>query len=83
MPKVVHYRKNCIGCNACHEYAPDYWNIDDTDGKARLERSCEKKKDVHVLNISELEVEENKEAALGCPVGIIQVHDDTGKKIAP
>ncbi len=81
MPKIIHYRKNCIGCNACHEYAPDNWEMDESDGKMRLKRSCEKSKEVFVADISEVEVEKNKEASQGCPVGIIQVKDDKGNDL--
>jgi len=83
MPKLIHYRKNCIGCNACCEHASDYWEIDPNDGKARLKRGQEKKKGVYVQDISEAEVEKNSRAADSCPVNIICVRDNKGKKIAP
>ncbi len=83
MPKIIHYRKNCIGCNSCHEYSPDNWEMDENDGKMRLKRSCQKKKYVWVANISEIEMEKNIEASKGCPVKIIQIIDSSGKKIAP
>jgi len=82
-PKIIHYREKCIGCDTCCMYAPDYWEIDKTDGKARLVRGQEKKKNVFVQDISEAEVAVNKDAANGCPANIICVRDDQGKKIAP
>lgn len=72
MPKIIHYRNKCIGCNSCVEHAPDYWNISQEDGKSNLLNSV-KKKDVYVLEIPECDVAENKEAERDCPVGIIQV----------
>ncbi len=70
--KIIHYRNNCIGCNSCVEHAPGNWEIDQTDGKANLKRSCGKD-GVFIAEISELEVEDNKKAAEDCPVGIIHV----------
>jgi len=78
--KIVHYRKNCIGCNSCTEHAPGNWEIDSVDGKANLKRSVGKE-DVFIAEISELEVEDNKRAAQDCPVGIIHILDAKGKDI--
>ncbi len=72
MPKIIHYRNKCIGCNSCVEHAPNYWNISQEDGKSNL-LNAEKKKEVYILEIPECDVQENKEAARDCPVGIIQV----------
>ena len=80
MPKIVHYRDACIGCNACVEVAPDSWEMSDEDGKANLKRSaC--KKNTQVADISDVEVEKNVEAAELCPVNIIRVLDDKGNEI--
>jgi ferredoxin len=72
MPKVVHYRDNCIGCNSCCEHAPKHWVMDDKDGKSNL-IGAENKKGVFVKKISQVEVENNKKAAVDCPVNIIKV----------
>lgn len=74
MPKIVHYRDNCIGCNSCVEHSPEHWEMSKEDGKSNLKGS-EKKKEVFVLQISEVEVEKNKEAAEDCPMNIIKVLD--------
>lgn len=50
------------------------------DGKACLKRAVQKN-DVFVAEIADIEVEDNKYAALCCPVGIIQVMDERGKDI--
>lgn len=79
--KIIHYRKNCIGCNSCTEHAPGNWEIDPIDGKANLKRASGKE-DVFIAEISELEVEDNKRAAQDCPVGIIHILDAKGKDIS-
>ena len=72
MPKIIHYREKCIGCNSCVEYAPDRWVISKKDGKSDCLGST-KKKETHVAKIEWDEVERNKQAAKNCPVRIIQV----------
>lgn len=75
MPKIIHYRERCIGCNSCVEHAPEHWKISNADGKSCL-LSSEKKKDCFVRSISTVEVAANKRAAQDCPVHIIQVIED-------
>jgi len=58
MPKIVHYRKKCIGCNSCVEQAPNYWKISEEDGKSNLLHS-EKKRECFVLKIDQIELEPN------------------------
>ena len=72
MVKIIHYREKCIGCNSCVEYALDFWEMDEKDGKSNLIGSI-KKKDVSILDVSLVDVEVNKKAAKSCPVGIIKV----------
>lgn len=72
MPKIIHYRDNCIGCNSCVEQCPAYWEISKEDGKATLKRSS-KKKDVHILDVHKDEIQENQKAADACPVRIIRL----------
>ncbi len=74
MPKIVHFRKKCIGCNSCFEQAPSYWHLSQQDGKSVL-IGAKKKGNAYVLEISAADVEENKRAARDCPARIIQVHD--------
>lgn len=81
MAKIVHYRKNCIGCGSCVEHASCYWAMSRFDGKADL-KNAKNKKGVFVRTISEFEVEENIKAAQDCPVSIIKVYDDKGKEIS-
>lgn len=70
--KVVHDRKDCIGCNACVNLAPQSWIMDDTDGKARLIGSKQKGK-VFVGDIFDCDTEDNQAAAEACPMNIIKI----------
>jgi len=72
MPKLIHYRQRCIGCNACVEIAFERWRMSKKDGKAVLLGAIEKK-GVHQANIRYEEVEDNIRAAQACPVNIIKL----------
>lgn len=79
MPKIIHFRENCIGCNSCVEHCPLYWQID-ADGKSTLKKSKEKN-GVFVRDIMDVEVDQNILAAEDCPVGIIRIVDENGNEI--
>ena len=80
MPKIIHYRDDCIGCHACVDNAPDNWEMSEEDGKSNLKRSvC--KKGTFIAEISDVEVEKNIDAARDCPVNIIRVMDDDGNEV--
>lgn len=70
--KIIHNRKNCIGCNACVEIAPHTWTMDTADGKSRLIGS-KKKGEVYVSDSFECDADDNHLAAAACPVQIIKV----------
>lgn len=70
--KVIHQRKNCIGCNACVANAPQSWLMDSQDGKSVLVGAVQKG-DVFVGEIFECDLEDNRLAAQACPVNIIQI----------
>jgi len=71
--KLIHHRNDCIGCNSCVEHSPSDWEISDEDGKSNLKGSKETKKGIFVKEISEAELEENKNAQRDCPSRIIKV----------
>lgn len=79
MPKIIHFRDNCIGCNSCVEHAPDYWDIEE-DGKSTLARATYKD-GIGILDICDVEVPKNLLACHDCPVHIIHLQDDKGKDI--
>ncbi|MBI4151635.1 ferredoxin [Candidatus Woesearchaeota archaeon] len=72
MPTIVHFRKNCIGCNSCVEQATEHWKISDSDGKSVL-LGGEEKNGVFVKKIHLAETEANERAARDCPTRIIKV----------
>jgi ferredoxin len=72
MAKIIHYRNKCIGCNICFELQPEFWRMSMKDGKATLLRSIEKK-DVHILSVSDGDVQQSWDVAKTCPVNIIKV----------
>lgn len=72
MPKIIHYREKCIGCNSCVEHAPYFWKISAEDGKSTLQGAV-RKKDTDIMEISNLDVEKNELAARDCPARIIKV----------
>ncbi len=80
MPKIIHYREECIGCHACVDTAPDNWEMSDKDGKSILKRSVNKK-GKFIADISKVEMEKNVAAAHNCPVKIIRVVGNDGKEI--
>jgi len=70
--KIVHYRSKCIGCGACVELAPNFWEMSDEDGKSHLLGSTTKG-GVEIVPITDAELAENEDAALACPVNIIHI----------
>lgn len=72
MPKLIHYRQRCIGCNACVEIAFDRWRISKRDGKAILIGGIEKK-GVYQATIREDEINDNLQALKACPINIIKL----------
>lgn len=72
MPKVLHHRSKCIGCNICYEIWPIRWRLSRADGKCTLVDGTEKK-GVWQAVISTDEVAINRKAAEACPVKIIKV----------
>lgn len=75
MIRIIFYRSKCIGCNACIEAAPTRWRMSRKDGKSNLVGSIEKK-GVFQAQVHEEELEENKVAAINCPVRIIKILED-------
>ena len=72
MPKVLHQRARCIGCNLCFEIWPLRWRMSHIDGKCTLVNGTEKKNIWQVI-ISEDEVPYNQKVALACPLKIITI----------
>jgi ferredoxin len=79
--KIEHDRPNCIGCGACAAVAPDFWIMNDKDGKSDLIGSVHVKEGREVIR-EDLDIDElkgNKEAAESCPVNVIHIFDKEKK----
>jgi ferredoxin len=72
MPKILHHRIKCIGCNLCYEIWPVRWRMSRNDGKCTLVDGQEKKGVAQVV-VSADELEINLKVADACPVKIIRV----------
>jgi ferredoxin len=72
MPKIIHYRSKCIGCNICYEMQATLWRLSKRDGKATLINGMEKR-GIYQKDIDESDVALTMRTAAACPVKIIKV----------
>ena len=77
--KVIFERKACIGSFACVAANAERWSEND-DGKADLTGSTANGDNFEVT-IEETELEKMMEAAKLCPVNVIHVIDENGKRL--
>lgn len=68
--KIIYEREGCIGAGACVAVAPDTWKMDD-DGKATQ----------LVHEFDEKDLQKNLDAAKACPVMVIHIEDENGKRL--
>lgn len=80
--KISHDRPNCIGCTACANIAPKFWEMSDMDGQADLLDS-KTLEDGHMeREITDQEFETNMDAAQSCPVNVIHlINIGSGEKL--
>ena len=62
MAQITHKKDDCIGCGACTAICPTNWEMKG-DGKATPKK----------IEISDNEIECNKNAAEACPVQCIKI----------
>lgn len=72
--KVIHYPENCIGCASCCLIAPGQWRMNQKTGRAEL-IGGQHKGNCDVLEITEVELKANQNAAEACPVRIIKIEN--------
>ncbi len=72
MIRITHIREKCIGCYYCVEFAPQRWEMDETDGKSNLLGATEKK-GIYTVVVPNFELQENIDAQNSCPVNCIKV----------
>lgn len=70
--KIVHNKKDCIGCGACAAVTPEHWEMDD-EGMAQLKGSQKNGENWEKNIDTEEDCASNQEAADVCPVQIIKV----------
>lgn len=77
--RIEYEREKCIGAFACCSMDPERFEIGD-DGKANLLGS-EKKGEFFILEVDESLKQKVLDAAESCPVNVIHVFDEKGKKL--
>lgn len=77
--RVEYDRDGCIGAGVCAAVDEKHWEMA-SDGKADL-KGGKKDDDIFVKEIDESGLEEMKAAAEGCPVNVIHIIDEKGKKL--
>ncbi|MCD6550169.1 ferredoxin [bacterium] len=70
--KIIHERSKCIGCGACANICPNYFEMKE-DGKSALKGGQEKEKEIYELEIEEAGCAKN--AADSCPVQCIRIQE--------
>jgi ferredoxin len=70
--KILHYRENCIGCNACVFMAPQNWRLNPEDGKSDLLNSTQKG-EIFIADLHESDLAANQSAAAACPMQAIKI----------
>ena len=77
---IKHDRPNCIGCAACEAVCSKFWEMN-ADGKSDVKGAKANAEGWHELEIAEEDLQCNKEAAESCPVNVIHIDDEEGKRI--
>jgi ferredoxin len=72
MMKIQHFRQDCIGCNACVQYAPQTWAMNEADGKVDLIEGVTKG-DIVTADLLASDLDANRKASACCPVRIIKI----------
>jgi len=67
--KIEHDVSGCIGCGACASICPKYWTMAGAKSKPLKKE------------FPDADLKCNKEAAESCPVNVIHIIDDKGKKV--
>jgi ferredoxin len=80
--KIIHDRGNCIGCTACANLCPKFWELSGQDGLADIVDGEKKEDGSMELAIDEKDFECNMEAAEGCPVNVIHItNQENGEEL--
>ncbi len=71
--KIRHDRPNCIGCMACANIAPEFWEMSPIDGKSDIVGSQIGDDGWETMEIEEKDFDTNMNAAQSCPVNVIHL----------
>ncbi len=69
---ILHKRADCIGCNACVEHAPSYWEMG-IDGKSTLKQGRNNGQFFTRDSYDAEDLASLREAEEDCPVKVIRV----------
>ena len=72
MIRIAHKRGECIGCAACVEQAPSYWEMGE-DGMASLIKVKHRHQQTQFGEGHDCDREELEQSAESCPVHIISI----------
>ena len=70
--KIIHRKKDCIGCGACAAICPDFWEMDN-EGMAHLKGSTVVDENLEREIATEEEKASAQEAIDVCPVNVISL----------
>lgn len=80
MTKLEHNREDCIGCGACVALHPEGWNMAD-DGKSDIIDAHMREDGWEEKQVSGEDEQKHLEAAQSCPVNVIHLTTNEGKKL--
>ncbi len=73
-------RDNCVASVGCVEEDPKNWKLNAAENKVDLKDSTPAK-NMYIREVDEAELQKFMRAAKSCPVNVIHIYDETGKKI--
>ncbi len=71
--QIRHDRPNCIGCTACAAIAPDFWVMNQEDGRSDIVDSQKTADGWEERSLNETDFAVNLQAAEMCPVNVIHL----------
>ncbi len=76
---LEHDRPNCIGCGSCAAINPKHWKMNG-DGKSDIEEGKQRPDGWQELEITDKDLEADKQAAESCPVNVMRRKEKKKKK---
>ncbi len=79
--RITYDRINCIGAGSCVISYPERWVMNRVDDKADLIGGKEITPHTWEIEFTEEELDKFLESAQVCPVNVIHIYDEAGKKV--